>query len=86
MMAVLVWMAPRVYIARRIPPAIGDRDGATVTVLMFAHLCGSLCGGTTTIYSGQCRTEPTRYFAFVNYTTLGYGDIVRQRAGGCSVR
>ena len=23
------------------------------------------------------------YFAFVNYTTLGYGDVVRSSAGSC---
>ena len=50
---------------------------ATVTVLMAAHLIEVLIWGL--FYIGldvAPKAEDAFYFAFVNYTTLGYGDIL----------
>ncbi len=49
---------------------------ATVTVLMIAHLCEVLVWSL--IYVAVNVATPGTdliYFAFVNYTTLGYGDV-----------
>jgi len=50
---------------------------ATVSVLMAAHTCEiivwSLAYG---IFNVVPDNTPHVYFAFVNYTTLGYGDVV----------
>ncbi len=50
---------------------------ATVMVLMAAHICEvlvwSLCYSIVDVVPGGAHRV---YFAFVNYTTLGYGDIV----------
>lgn len=50
---------------------------AAVTVLMMAHLIEIIDWGLTYAAVGAVadRTE-SFYFAFVNYTTLGYGDIL----------
>ena len=50
---------------------------ATVSVLMFAHLIE--IGNWGILYSAIGVVPPEAdayYFAFVNYTTLGYGDIL----------
>ena len=80
MMAVLVWMAHHAsHITRNAHPRLRlvIVMWATVTVLMFAHLCEVVVWGA--IYD-LLRAVPhgadAFYFAFVNYTTLGYGDIV----------
>jgi hypothetical protein len=50
---------------------------ATVTVLMFAHLSEVLVWGTVYDLLGAVpHGVDSFYFAFVNYTTLGYGDII----------
>jgi hypothetical protein len=48
----------------------------TVTVLMLAHVCEVLVWSATYALVGAAPAGASRvYFAFVNYTTLGYGDI-----------
>jgi hypothetical protein len=49
---------------------------ATVTVLMIAHLAEVLVWALMYVFTGAA-PEGTDliYFAFVNYTTLGYGDV-----------
>ena len=50
---------------------------ATVTVLMFAHLSEILVWGAVYDLLGAVpHGVDSFYFAFVNYTTLGYGDII----------
>ena len=50
---------------------------ATVTVLMFAHLSEVLVWGAVyDLLEAVPHGAESFYFAFVNYTTLGYGDIV----------
>jgi hypothetical protein len=49
---------------------------ATVTVLMIAHACEVIVWSM--VYSIVSAAPPNTdlvYFAFVNYTTLGYGDV-----------
>lgn len=52
---------------------------ATVSALMFAHFCEvcvwALAYSTLDIMPGAVSVSSV-YFAFVNYTTLGYGDVV----------
>jgi hypothetical protein len=50
---------------------------ATVTVLMFAHLSEILVWGAVyDLLKAVPHGTDALYFAFVNYTTLGYGDII----------
>jgi hypothetical protein len=49
---------------------------ATVTVLMIAHLAEVLAWSLTyAIFGVAPQGADIVYFAFVNYTTLGYGDV-----------
>ena len=49
---------------------------ATVTVLMIAHLAEVLVWSLIYVVTGAAREGTDLiYFAFVNYTTLGYGDV-----------
>jgi hypothetical protein len=49
---------------------------ATVTVLMVAHLTEVLVWSLTYVMTGAAPDGADLvYFAFVNYTTLGYGDV-----------
>jgi hypothetical protein len=50
---------------------------ATVSVLMGAHVCEVVVWSLAYVMVGAAPAEADDlYFAFVNYTTLGYGDIV----------
>jgi len=49
---------------------------AAVTVLMIAHLAEVLVWSTIYVMTGAAPDgADVIYFAFVNYTTLGYGDV-----------
>jgi hypothetical protein len=49
---------------------------AAVTVLMIAHLAEVLVWSLTyAVFSVAPEGSDVAYFAFVNYTTLGYGDV-----------
>jgi len=80
MMAVLVWTAHRASLYTR---TVHPRTRlivvmwATVTVLMFAHLAEVVVWGLVyELLNAIPQHADAFYFAFVNYTTLGYGDIV----------
>ena len=50
---------------------------ATVAVLMAAHMCELAIWSVAYAFVGATPEGADRlYFAFVNYTTLGYGDIL----------
>jgi hypothetical protein len=50
---------------------------AAVSVLMVAHLMEvAVWAGTYGIVGAAPEGADTLYFAFVNYTTLGYGDVI----------
>jgi Ion channel len=50
---------------------------ATVSVLMVAHVCEVVVWGLAYAIVGAAPAGADRlYFAFVNYTTLGYGDVI----------
>ncbi len=50
---------------------------ATVSVLMAAHICEVLVWSLAYVIVGVAAAGVDDvYFAFVNYTTLGYGDVV----------
>jgi hypothetical protein len=80
MMAVLVWTAHRASQATRMArPQLRliVLMWATVTVLMYAHLSEVLVWGAVyELLEAVPRGADSFYFAFVNYTTLGYGDII----------
>ena len=80
MMAVLVWTAHRASLVTRDIHArvrLVIVMWATVTVLMYAHMCEVVVWGLTyDLLAAVPHGEDAFYFAFVNYTTLGYGDIV----------
>ena len=49
---------------------------AAVTILMAAHACEVLVwAGAYMIFDAASVRDNFMYFAFVNYTTLGYGDV-----------
>src|SRR5690349_520768 len=79
-MAVLTWTvhrAVRATIAMRIQVRLMLIMMATVAVLMVAHLTEIGIWGL--LYASLGVTEnplDAYYFAFVNYTTLGYGDVL----------
>jgi hypothetical protein len=55
---------------------------AAVTVLMMAHLAEVLVWSLAyAVFSVAPEGADIVYFAFVNYTTLGYGDVTRSCAG-----
>ena len=62
--------------------------GATVTALLCAHVIEvTIWGFAYAALDAVPKQVDAFYFAFVNYTTLGYGDIrAGSRAGGCSDR
>ena len=79
-MAVLSWSAHR---TAGITRAAGARLRlvlimiATVSILMAAHLIEVLVwAGTYALVGATPERVDAFYFAFVNYTTLGYGDIL----------
>lgn len=79
-MALLTWTVHR---AARATDAMGLKPRlmlvmmATVAVLMLAHLIEVGIWGVTYATLGVTRDPiDSYYFAFVNYTTLGYGDIL----------
>jgi hypothetical protein len=80
MMAALVWTAHRAsLVTRNTNPRLRlvVVMWATVTVLMLAHLIEVVVWGL--VYDGLGaipREADALYFAFVNYTTLGYGDVL----------
>ena len=50
---------------------------ATVSVLMVAHICEVMAWSLTyEVVDAVPENSDLVYFAFVNYTTLGYGDVV----------
>jgi hypothetical protein len=80
MMAVLVWTAHR---ASSLTRAANPRlrlvvvMWTTVSVLMVAHLSEVIVWASTYELLGAVpRDADAMYFAFVNYTTLGYGDVI----------
>jgi hypothetical protein len=85
MMAVLVWTAHRTSHLTRAAHArlrLIVLMWATVTVLMFAHLSEVLVWGLVYELLGAVpHGTDSFYFAFVNYTTLGYGDIIPAARG-----
>jgi len=80
MMAVLVSTAHRAsHLTRSAHPKLRliVPMWATVSVLMLAHLIEVLVWGATYELLGAVpHGADSFYFAFVNYTTLGYGDII----------
>jgi hypothetical protein len=53
---------------------------ATVAILMVAHICEVIVWALTYALIGAVPLGGDHvYFAFVNYTTLGYGDIVPEK-------
>lgn len=82
-MSLLTWVAHRTVVVTR---AAGSQLRtiavmvATVTVLMFAHAVEVGVWGLAYV-SVQVVAErgDAYYFAFVNYTTLGYGDMLPVR-------
>ncbi len=50
--------------------------GTTATVLMFGHVAEVGVWAIFYAVAGVAPTAEPFYFAFVNYTTLGYGDVV----------
>ncbi len=80
MMAVLVSTAHRAsHLTRTAHPTLRliVPMWATVSVLMLAHLLEVLVWGATyELLNAVPHGADSFYFAFVNYTTLGYGDII----------
>lgn len=53
----------------------------TAAILMVAHVCEVMVWALTYWLVDVAPPETNRvYFAFVNYTTLGYGDVIPQKA------
>ena len=50
--------------------------GVTAAVLMIAHAIEVTVWATFYVVAGVAATADPFYFAFVNYTTLGYGDVL----------
>jgi len=77
-MAVVVWVGRRLGAAKASRPwlLLIVAMIATVSVLMMAHACEVVVWALAYAIVGAA---PPRvdlvYFAFVNYTTLGYGDV-----------
>ena len=58
---------------------------ATVVVLKFAHgLEVAVWALSYALVGAAPEGSDLLYFAFVNYTTLGYGDVTPVKAGSCS--
>lgn len=83
-MSALTWIAHRTSLATSAARAqlrVVLIMMATVTVLMFAHAIEVGVWGLAYV---SVQIVPARgdayYFAFVNYTTLGYGDVLPARA------
>jgi ion channel len=80
MMAVLVWTAHRAsIITRTANPRLRliVVMWATVSVLMIAHMSEVIVWASTyELLDAVPRDADAIYFAFVNYTTLGYGDVI----------
>ena len=61
-----------------------DRDGP---VLMAAHLGEVVVWSLAySMFNAAPAGSDLLYFAFVNYTTLGYGDVLPTRSGSSSAR
>ena len=59
---------------------------ASVFVLLVAHALEVLVWALTYRLVDLVPVGDGFYFAFVNYTTLGYGDMLPGRSGACSAR
>jgi hypothetical protein len=78
-MTIVVRVAPRVAARTVSPPALmlTTTMVATVVVLMLAHMLEvAVWAGTYAVVGAAPAEADVLYFAFVNYTTLGYGDVV----------
>jgi hypothetical protein len=78
-MTVVIRVARRAaqrYRGERLPPLVVVMAG-TIAVLMAAHSAEVVVWGIAYGLVNAVSDETARfYFAFVNYTTLGYGDVV----------
>ena len=77
-MAVVVWVGRRLGAAKASRPwlLLIVAMIATVSVLMMAHACEVVvCALAYAIVGAAPPRVDLVYFAFVNYTTLGYGDV-----------
>lgn len=77
-MTIVVGVAPRVAARFATPPALllMATMVATVVVLMLAHMLEvAVWARTYAIVGATPGDADVMYFAFVNYTTLGYGDV-----------
>jgi hypothetical protein len=78
-MTILVWVARAVSAHNKSHPAVFLMAVmiSTVSVLMAAHAVEVIVWALAYLIVGAApRGSGFAYFAFVNYTTLGYGDIV----------
>jgi len=78
-MTILVWVARAVSADNKSHPALFLMAVmiSTVSVLMAAHAVEVIVWALVYLIVGAApRGAAFGYFAFVNYTTLGYGDIV----------
>jgi hypothetical protein len=78
-MTILVWVARAVSADNKLQPAIFLMAVmiSTVSVLMAAHAVEVIVWALAYLIVGAAPPGAGfGYFAFVNYTTLGYGDIV----------
>ena len=79
-MAALIWAARRTTIGTQAAGAqlrLALVMMATVSVLMAAHLIEIVIWGVAyALISAVPERVDAFYFAFVNYTTLGYGDVL----------
>lgn len=80
MVMVVVIRVARGTAAKRLSPPtlrLGAIMIATVSVLMAAHLCEIVIWSLAyAMVDATAEGADRLYFAFVNYTTLGYGDII----------
>src|SRR5262245_3668307 len=78
-MTVVIRVAPAVAARFATPPALllTATMVATVVVLMLAHMLEvAVWAGSYAILGAAPEDTDVLYFAFVNYTTLGYGNVI----------
>jgi hypothetical protein len=83
MMTLVVYLAHavRLKVKARSAWATTSVMAATASVLMIAHACEVLVWAVTYRIVDAVPPDANRiYFAFVNYTTLGYGDVIPVKA------